>query len=365
MSCDPAARAGAVLEIDLGAVAANWRFLAERAAPATCAAVVKANGFGLGAGPVARALAAAGVRLFFVATLDEGIKLRAAVEDKPRIAVLNGPFPGTAAGFIAHDLIPVLNHPGQIETWFEQGRGRPAILHVDTGMARLGLTPREFAALIDDQPRIAWRAVISHLACADEPEHPLNERQHARFAKMAARFAGLPASLAASSGLFLGPAYHFNLVRPGAALFGVNPLPGRPNKLRQVVRLTALIIQTREIDSGESVGYGAAHVMEAPGRIATAAVGYADGWLRALSRRGCGFIGGKRVPLLGRVSMDLCAFDVSAVPPALARPGMAIELLGPGYGVDDVAADAGTIGYEILTALGSRYHRVYRDSPAG
>ena len=145
---------------------------------------------------------------------------------------------------------------------------------------------------------------------------------------------------------------------------GVNPLPGRPNPLRPVVRLTARIIQTREIDSGESVGYGAAHVMEAPGRVATAAVGYADGWLRAMSRRGCGFVGGKRVPLLGRVSMDLCAFDVSAVPPALTRPGMPIELLGAAYGVDDVAADAGTIGYEILTALGSRYHRVYRDSPA-
>ncbi len=193
MSCDPAARAGAVLEIDLGAVAANWRSLAERAAPATCAAVVKANGYGLGAGPVARALAAAGCGLFFVATLDEGIALRAAVDGKPRIAVLNGPFPGTAADFIAHGLIPVLNHPGQIETWFEQGRGRPAILHVDTGMARLGLTPREFAALIDDQPQIAWRAVISHLACADEPEHPLNERQLSRFAKIAAQLPGLPA----------------------------------------------------------------------------------------------------------------------------------------------------------------------------
>ena len=203
--------------------------------------------------------------------------------------------------------------------------------------------------------------MISHLACAEEPEHPLNRRQQDRFAAVAARFPGVPASLAASSGIFLGRRYHFDLVRPGAALYGVNPLPGRPNPLRPVVRLAARIIQIREIDSGESVGYGAAHVMQAPGRVATVALGYADGWLRALSRRGCGFVGGKRVPLLGRVSMDLCAFDVSAVPPALTRPGMTIELLGPGYGVDDVAADAGTIGYEILTALGARYHRVYRD----
>jgi alanine racemase len=363
-SCDPGARAGAVLDIDLGTVVANWRLLAERAAPASCAAVVKANGYGLGAGPVARALAAAGCRLFFVATLDEGIKLREALGDGPEIAVLNGPFPGTAAEFVAHGLIPVLNYPGQIESWLEQGRGRPAILHVDTGMARLGLTPREFAAFVEDRPSIPWRAVISHLACADEPEHPLNGRQHSRFAAIAARLPGVPASLAASSGIFLGATHHFDLVRPGAALYGVNPCPGHPNPLRPVVRLMARIIQTREIDSGESVGYGAAHVMEVPGRVATAAVGYADGWLRALSRRGCGFIGGKRVPLLGRVSMDLCAFDVSAIPPALARPGMTIELLGPRYGVDEVAADAGTIGYEILTALGSRYHRVYRDSPA-
>jgi alanine racemase len=419
MSCDPASRAGAVLEIDLGAVAANRRLLAERAAPASCAAVVKANGYGLGAGPVARALAAAGCRLFFVATLDEGIALRRALGDGHEIAVLNGPFPGTAAEFVAHALIPVLNHPGQIAEWGaldldnvlsalqggeggdplcsngegEVGLGRrsgtshltptlsapqwsmgggegarlppPAILHVDTGMARLGLTEREFAAVVEARPALAWRAVISHLACAEDPDHPLNTKQHARFADIAARFPGVPVSLAASSGIFLGAPHHFDLVRPGAALYGVNPLPGRPNPLRPVVRLTARIIQTREIDSGESVGYGAAHVMPAPGRVATVALGYADGWLRALSRRGCGFIGGKRVPLLGRVSMDLCAFDVSAVPPALARPGMMIELLGPGYGVDDVAADAGTIGYEILTALGARYHRVYRDSPEG
>ncbi len=176
---------------------------------------------------------------------------------------------------------------------------------------------------------------------------------------------GVPASLAASSGIFLGAAHHFDLVRPGAALYGINPLPGRPNPLRRVVRLAGKIVQTREIDSGEPVGYGARHLMKAPGRIATVAVGYADGWLRSLSSRGCGYIGATRVPLLGRVSMDLLTFDVSAVDPALSCPGMTIELLGSRYGVDDAAADAGTIGYEILTALGARYHRVYRDSPTG
>jgi alanine racemase len=346
-------------------------------------------------GPVARALAEAGCRLFFVATLDEGIALRRELGAGFEIAVLNGPWSGTAAEFVAHGLTPVLNHPGQIEEWatldlsacprlsLPRKRGKvregilaagegapcgadaaPAILHVDTGMARLGLTRREFAAFVEDRPPVAWRAVISHLACADQPEHPLNARQHTGFAAVAARMPGIPASLAASSGIFLGSAYHFDLVRPGAALYGVNLLSSQPNPLRGVVRLAANIIQRREIDSGESVGYGATHVMQAPGRVATVAVGYADGWSRRLGGRGCGYIGDTRVPLLGRVSMDLLTFDVSAVDPTLSCPGMTIELLGPRYGVDDAAADAGTIGYEILTALGLRYHRVYRASPA-
>jgi alanine racemase len=410
MTSNPASRAGAILEIDLGGIVENWRLLARQAAPAGCAAVVKANAYGLGAAPVARALAAAGCRLFFVATLDEGIALRQTLGAAPEIAVLNGPMPDTAREFVDCRLIPVLNDPGQVEVWAkrhdtlsalqggeeggppqsggegevgadarsgiphltptlsvpEGGEGAriearyPAILHVDTGMARLGLSAGEFADFIVHPPPIPWRAVMSHLACADDPDHDLNERQRTRFAAAMARMRGVPASLAASSGIFLGPQYHFDLVRPGAALYGVNPHPGRPNKLRQIVRLSAKILQTRQIDRGESVGYGAAHVMEAPGRAAIVGVGYADGWRRSLSHRGCGYLAGTRVPILGRVSMDLVTFDVSAVDPALAQPGAMIELLGDNYGVDAAAADAGTIGYEILTALGSRYHRVYR-----
>jgi alanine racemase len=370
MSTDPAIRAGSVLEIDLGAIVANWRLLAARAGPAQCAAVVKANGYGLGAAPVAKALRAAGCRLFFVATLDEGIGLRDALGQESEIAVLNGPLPGTVEEFAAHALIPVLNEPGQMEKWrklAEERGGLPAILHVDTGMSRLGLSAREFAAFADDLPRwkaIRWRLLMSHLACADTPEYELNETQRRRFEAARQRLPEMPASLAASSGIFLGPGYHFDLVRPGAALYGVNPQPGEPNPLRPVVRLCGKILQIREIDRGESVGYGAAHIMDSPGRVATVAVGYADGWLRSLSQRGCGHIAGTRVPLLGRVSMDLLTFDVSAVDPALAHPGAMIELLGESYGVDDVAADAGTIGYEILSALGSRYHRIYRQSAA-
>ena len=382
MTSDPAARAGAILDIDLGAIVANWRLLAAKAAPAVCAAVVKADGYGLGAAPVAQALHDAGCSMFFVATLDEGIALRTALGPEPEIAVLNGPWPGTAAEFVAHALVPVLNHPGQIEEWGlltrtagvspaeggRDGRGpkrnHAAILHVDTGMSRLGLSAHEFEAVLENPPAIAWRAVMSHLACADEPAQALNAAQRRRFAAVRARLPGVAASLAASSGIFLGPDYHFDLVRPGAALYGVNPRPGGGNPMRPVVRLAAKILQIRQIDGGESVGYGAAHVMRGPGRLATAAIGYADGWLRSFSHRGCGRIAGQRVPLVGRVSMDLASFDVTALDPALARPGAAIELLGDEYGVDAAAADAGTIGYEILTALGRRYHRVYRGPAA-
>jgi alanine racemase len=356
---DPALRAGAVLEIDLGAIVANWRLLGQIAAPADCAAVVKANAYGLGAASVAAALAAAGCRLFFVATLDEGIALRRALGAAPEIAVFNGPLLGTAAEFVEHALIPVLNHPGQIAEWAQAAGPHPAMLHVDTGMARLGLSAREFAAFVESPLRIRWRLVISHLACADQPGAALNEAQLARFAAATARLPEVAAGLAASSGTFLGPRYHLDLVRPGAALYGINPQPGRRNPMRQVVCLSGKILQVRQIDRGETVGYGAAHVMASPGRVATVAVGYADGWLRSLSQRGGGTIAGTRVPLIGRVSMDLVTFDVSAVPERLARPGATIELLGGDYGVDDAAADAGTIGYEILTALGARYHRVY------
>jgi alanine racemase len=365
MAIDRADCAGGVLEIDLAGIVANWRFLARQVAPAGCAAVVKADAYGLGASLVANALAAAGCRRFFVATLDEGLALRGALPAPIEIAVFNGPPSGSAGEFAAHELVPVLNDPGQIAEWEQEAGGRgalPAMLHVDTGMARLGLTLREFARLADDLRRpgaICWRAVISHLACADEPEHPLNPQQHERFVTARSRLGGMPGGLAASSGIFLGRDFHFDFVRPGAALYGVNPQPGRANPMRQIVRLGARILQIRDVDAGQPVGYGAAHMMAAAGRLATVAVGYADGWLRSLSHRGSGHIGGVRVPLLGRVSMDLAIFDISAVDPLVARPGCLIELLGEDYGIDSAAADAGTIGYEILTALGRRYHRIY------
>ncbi len=358
-------RASAILEIDIAGVVANWRLLAQAAAPAECAAVVKADAYGLGAAVVAPALANAGCRRFFVATLDEGLMLRKHLPARCAIAVLNGPMTGSAEEFAEYGLIPVLNDPGQLDEWRRIATARgglPAILHLDTGMARLGLTMREFDAAADALRRpgpIRLQAVMSHLACADEPGHPLNRVQRERFSVLRRRLPGVPASLAASSGIALGAEYHFELVRPGAALYGVNPQPGGHNPMRQIVRLRARILQIRDVDAGQPVGYGAVHVTAAASRLATVAVGYADGWMRSLSQRGSGRIDRHRVPLVGRVSMDLAVFDVSAVDPSIARPGNLIELLGDDYGVDAAAADAGTIGYEILTALGRRFHRVY------
>jgi alanine racemase len=328
------------------------------------AAVVKADAYGLGAARVGPALRDAGCRHFFVAQLAEGMALRDAVGPEPAIAVLNGFAPG-ADGNAA--LLPVLNGLGDVEAHARAARRRdraaPAILHLDTGMGRLGLDRREQEAVAADPSRLDGlhlRWLMTHLACADEPEHELNASQAARFEAIRARLpAGVPFSIANSAGMFLGPAFASDLARPGCALYGINPTPGRPNPMRQAVRLDAPVLQVREIAPGDTVGYGATWTAERPSRVATVAAGYADGYLRALSGRAFGVFAGQSVPLIGRVSMDLIAFDVTDAPADIA-PGAAIRLIGPGNTPDDLAARAGTIGYEILTALGNRYRREYR-----
>ena len=352
------------LTIDLDAVAENYRLLAREAAPAQCGAVIKADGYGLGVAPVARTLRAAGCSEFFVAHLDEGILLRETVGDATcKIHVFNGLMEGKEEEFAAYDLIPVLNDLGQIERWAEYCRregGRPATVHFDTGMSRLGLPPSEADALFDDPTRLdgfPLRCVISHLACAETPKHPLNKEQQRRFAAIAGRLPDATASLAASSGIFLGADWHFDLVRPGVSLFGVAPTKGKPNPLTQVVSLYGKIIQIRDVDGPQTVGYGATHQFTGPARVATVAAGYADGYLRSLSGRGSAYIGDTAVPVVGRVSMDLISLDITNAPPVV--PGDTVELIGPHYDVDAIAADAGTIGYEILTSIGRRYHRRY------
>lgn len=367
---DPAAvRAGAILTVDLDAIRANYQCLARELKGTVCAAVVKADGYGLGAARVGPALAAAGARQFFVALPDEAIALRAALaETAPRaeIYVLGGPLRGAEADYLAHDIRPVLNSLGDVELWralaLRESRSLPAILHVDTGMNRLGLPPGELETLADDPSRLeglapAW--LMSHLACAEDRANAMNAEQLVMFRAARAGLPKMPASLANSSGIFLGKEYHFDMARPGVALYGVNPTPGRPNPMTQVVHLKAKILQVRDVDAPQRVGYGATYRVLGSARIATVAVGYADGYLRSLSNRGVGIIGDTRVPVVGRVSMDLITFDLSTVPPEAAVPGAMIDLMGPNLDLDDIGERAGTIGYEILTALGSRYHRVY------
>ena len=361
-----AARAGAVLTVDLDAIAANYRLLVSRAAGAVVAGVMKADAYGLGMDRVAPALVRAGCRVFFTAHLDEGVRLRGIVPADCTIHVLHGPPPGTAADFVAHRLIPVLNDPGQVREWSalcaRLGRRLAAAVQVDSGMSRMGLSPADLAALGDPRD---WLApfdpvlLMSHLACADVPDHPMNARQRERFDAIRAAFPSIRASLANSSAVFLGAHFHYDLVRPGAALYGINPQPGRANPLRQAVSLEARIVQVRTIGAGDAVGYGARYVADGPRRIATIGVGYADGWLRALSGRGFAYVDGVRVPIAGTVSMDSITLDVTGIPDARLAPGMTVELLGPNQHVDAVAAEAGTIGYEVLTRLGGRFERTY------
>jgi len=350
MAADPRGR----LIVDLGAIVANWRDLCARHAPGAVAGVVKADGYGLGAAPIAQALHAAGCAHFFVAHLHEGMALRAALGAGPMIAVLNGFRPGADedAG-----LTPVVNTLGDVH----DHRGRRAILHLDTGMARLGLDARAQALLADDAPLRATldlAYVMTHLACADEPAHPLNDAQRARFAQACTMFPGVPRSLANSSGLFLGAGYASDLARPGCALYGINPTPGAPNPMRQVMRLDIPVLQIRDIAAGESVGYRASWRAPRASRIATIAAGYADGYLRSLSGRASADHGGRPVPLVGRVSMDLITLDVTDRPEITEASHITL-IGGAGCTPDDLAAASGTIGYEILTALGARYARVY------
>ena len=362
-----AALAGAVLTVDLAAVAANWRLIAKKLGRAEAAAVVKADAYGLGLDRVAPVLSAAGCRAFCVAHPAEGIALRNILDAaEAAIVVLNGLLPGAEDAYADSRLMPALGSLAEIARWRAFGKRRggalPCWLHVDTGMSRLGLPPDEFAMLAEKPELLDGlnvRVVMSHLACADEPGNPKNRAQLESFRNARRALPMGRASFANSGGVFLGGDFHFDVARPGVALYGGAPLAGEPNPMAQVVRLQGKIVQVRRVDTPETVGYGATHRVEGPGRIATVPVGYADGYLRSLSNRGTGYIGDKPVPVVGRVSMDLITLDVTGVPENLASVGQLVDLIGPHNSVDKVAHDAGTIGYEILTSLGRRYRRVY------
>ena len=359
-----------VLVIDVDALLRNYIKLRDLAAPAECAAVVKGDGYGLGARQIGAALFAAGCRTFFVATLAEGMALRGVLPDTV-IYVLDGLFPGSAPEFVSAALQPVLGSIDEIMEWAAFCRDRqarlPAAIHVDTGMNRLGLKAGDRRVLESRPNTLAGFPVsllMSHLACADTPEHPKNSAQQREFNAFASLVPQTRLSLANSAGVFLDAEFHFDLVRPGVALYGGNPFSSRPNPMEPVISLHGRIAQTGKAEAGETIGYGAGLQLKRATRYVTVSAGYADGYFRLLGSSDAqagalAYIGDHPLPILGRVSMDLIMFDVTDIPPELARRGGWVELIGPRFTVDNAAALAGTIGYEILTSLGRRYHRIY------
>ena len=355
----------AVLHVDLEALAFNFRTLGRIAAPAGVAAVVKANAYGLGVGPVAGCLAAAGCDGFFVTSVAEGLELRA-LQPAVRIYVLEGAA-GAVAACVAARLVPVLNTVAEVAEWVTAAGRAPAALQLDTGMNRAGLDAADVAALLAAEGLLrglGLALVMTHLACAEEPGHPLNRLQLERFAALRARLPAAPTSIGNSAGTLLGGEFRGDLVRPGLALYGGRPFPDRPNPLHEVVRLEARVLQIRTVAPDATVGYGASWRADGARRIATVGAGYADGYPRALGNRGHAFAAGRPVPVVGRVSMDLTTLDVTGLPDGALAVGDGVDLLGGGVPLEAAAELAGTIGYEILTRLSTRLPRRYREAPS-
>ena len=348
------------LEVDLGAVAANYRLLKARHAQHKVAAVVKANAYGLGMKAVSAALWQEGCRVFFVATLSEGVALRSMLPEA-RIGVFNGLLKGEEALFLRKRLAPVLNDVSQVERWVKKAPAdAPVMLHVDTGMTRLGLSQSELMQVVRRFPAFvaSLAYVISHLACANEPGDAKNAEQLLRFQEARALLPGVKASFVNSSGHFLPEAFHFDLGRPGCALYGITPVEGK-NPMRQVAVLRAPVLSIRCLDRNETVGYGATAQLPKGSKLALVALGYADGWPRLLSNTGYAYMAGHKVAVMGRVSMDMTALDVSDLPDAALENIMQAEFINTQQTVDDVARAGGTIGYEIFTGLGARVARRY------
>jgi alanine racemase len=373
----PPAEAGGLLTIDLGALASNWRTLRNRAPGAECAAVVKADAYGLGIEVAVPALLQAGCATFFVAHLSEAIRVREISPDAA-VYVLNGLLPATAATYAGLKLRPVLGAGEEIEEWAGFCRAQsvplPAAIHVDTGMNRLGLSVAEGLALKGDRRLEAFEPALlmSHFAGAEEPGNPVTARQIEAFGAVRQALPGIPASLSNSSGMFLSQAPHYDMVRPGYALYGGNPTPDRPNPMSAVVHLEGRIVQLRWVENGDAIGYNGQWTARGRRRLATVSVGYADGYPRAASSTdakveagtpsGEAIVSGRRCSFAGRVSMDLVIIDVTDVPESAIRRGDPVVLIGDGLTIDEVGQRAGTIGYEILTSLGRRYARTYRNT---
>ncbi|QKJ93912.1 alanine racemase [Agrobacterium pusense] len=354
------------LTIDLGALRDNYLALAAMAPASQAAAVVKADAYGLGADMVSQTLFDAGCRHFFVAHIDEALALRLRLPAQARIFVLNGLQPGNETSCAAMAITPVLNSLEQIAQWAVHaktlGRKLAAAVQIDTGMCRLGLSPEELETLTS-QPQlfdgIDIAFVMSHLACADEPDHACNAAQLSAMRQATIAFPDVPVCFSNSGGIFLGREYHNHLLRPGIALYGGAPSVDRPNPMKPVVRLDLAVIQTRTVSAGALVGYGGSFEASGSTRLATIAAGYADGLPRSLSNRGAAWYDGVRLPIAGRLSMDSIILDISALPEGTLTQGSFVQMIGPEQTLEDIADDAGTIAYEILTGLGRRYRRTY------
>lgn len=358
-----------IITIDLDALQANWLALSALVGPAECAAVVKADAYGLGASEVIPALALAGCRTFFVATPEEARSARL-LAPEARLLLLDGLFPGAGDLLLAADVIPVLSNVADVEDWAataaRAGRKLPAALQIDSGLNRLGLSGTDVKWLAGKPELLEafdLKLVLSHLACADDPAHPHNAKQRNAFNKRRGMLPPAPASLAASDGLMLGAAYHFDLVRPGYALYGGQAFQGGPTPVKPVVTVRARVLQVRTLKAGETVGYSATWQASRPSRVAIIAAGYADGFARTLSaasgkKGGSVMVAGERAPVIGRVSMDLITVDITDVKGDIAR-GDLVTLVGPGLTLETIGKSAGTIGYEVLTRLGTRFIRRY------
>jgi len=362
---------GGRLTIDPGAIAANWsRLNGKLNGTAECAAAIKADGYGTGQAVAGKAMYDAGCRTFFTAVPTEAISLRETLPGAT-IYALDGLFPGTAEHFLKHDIRPVLGSLAELEDWSSfcraAGRSLPAAVHVDTGIHRLGLSPDEFTAAMTDRQMLGPfipSLIMSHLACGSTPDHPMNRRQLELFTSVTAPFAHIDRSLANSAGVLMGADFHFDLVRPGIALYGGQAIETEPNPMRPVAKVEARIMTIRDVPQGDTIGYGATQSARRPLRNAVVAAGYADGLLRRASSSddrpgGFGMIGGHKAPILGRISMDMITLDVTDVPEHLLKRGAFVEMLGPAVAAADLAAYAETIDYEYLTSLGRRFERVY------
>jgi alanine racemase len=357
--------ASAILTIDLAALQSNFRTLAQQAGVA-CGVAIKGEAYGLGMGQVARALWAAGCRDYFVSRPTEGQELRAVLPEAT-IYVLDGFYAGQGDFYVKHKLIPALVSIDEAKEWARVAGDYACAIHVDTGIYRLGLSGAEFAKLCADaglRKALNIKLLVSHLACSDEPQHPLNAKQRDAFSGFRNMVPGVQASLANSSGIYLGADYAHDLVRAGVALYGGNPLPGKPNPMKTVVTLQLKVMQIRNVKQGDTIGYSATWAAPRDARIAILGAGYRDGIPRRLSPSLSDgpaqvFVAGQRVPVVGRVSMDMMAVDVTDIPESQMPRGTLAEIFGPNISVDEAAGWAGTISYELLTHLGNRYARHY------